>query len=99
MCGLELGDVTIDCLRRKEVAERDVRFEPARVDLAVPRGTVVQRLDLAGEVDRATQDGIEQRLLAEPIAREEQLAPPSIPHGKRKHPVEARDASLAPFLV
>ena len=58
-----------------------------------------QAFDLGGEGESRTVPGIVERLHPHAVPRAEEPAPISVPDGKREHPVEARDAGLAPLPV
>ena len=58
-----------------------------------------QRLQLRAEHHRAPRKlGVEERLDAEPVARQEEHPPAAIPERKREHPPESLDAVFAPCL-
>src|SRR5262245_3833614 len=99
MCGLELANMPVRGCRRDEVSKREVPFEAAQVEFPVPAGTAIQRLYLAGEVQRAVELRIKQRLLAQPIASQEKLPARLVVHGKREHPLEPFDRCRAVLLV
>ena len=96
---LELADVAIDRARGEDVAERQIFFESAVIDLAVPRRAPGERLDLATEVQGPIEHRIEERLLAQAIARQQQLAPALIVDGEREHPLQAPDGVGSPLFV
>ncbi len=54
---------------------------------------------LGRERDAIAVDVIVQGLLADPIARDEQAPPPSIPQRQCKHAAEAVEAADAPFTI
>ena len=97
--GFELPDVPVHGGRRQEVAEREIAFERREVERGVPRRALVEALHLAREVQRAAQDGVEQRLLAEPIAGGEHLALPAVVDREREHPLQAVEAAGAVLFV
>src|SRR2546422_159810 len=82
VAGLELPHVTVRRRRREEVTEGQIALERRLVERPRPAGTALDRLDLAREVQRVAQDCVEQWLLAQPIARQEQLPPPAIVHSE-----------------
>src|SRR6185437_11791013 len=58
-----------------------------------------ETFQLAAEVEAFGNPGVIKRFLAEAIAREQQLAPPSIPDGVREHSAEFRNARNPFFFV
>src|SRR5438270_1666854 len=73
--GFQLSDMSINRPRREKIAERQVSFQTPEIERPVPGWTVLHRLDLTREVQDALQLRKKQRLLPNPIASEEQLAP------------------------
>ncbi len=59
------------------------------VDAAMLSGVLEQRLDLGGERDPAVVDAVIQRLDADAIAHEPQLAGTPVPETEGKHAAEA----------
>ena len=97
--GLELAHVTVDRGRCDEVPKRQVAFDRSEIALAVPPRARLQRLDLAAEVQHAVEGGVEQRLLAEPIAREQRPPCAKIRNREREHAIEPFHACVAVFLI
>jgi hypothetical protein len=58
----------------------------AAVDVALPLRVAAQRLELRAEHDRVAAHAVVQRLLADAIAREQQLFLADVPYGEREHP-------------
>ena len=58
-----------------------------------------QRLDLGGEREPAALIGVEQRLLPELVAREQQPPVAPVPEGEREHPAQPLEHPLAVVLV
>jgi len=56
------------------------------------------RLDLGTEQQGPGQDGVVQRLDADPIARQEQLAAPAVPDRQGEHPFESMQ-EVRPLLL
>ena len=56
------------------------------------------RRDFGGEDERILPYGVEQRLLAEAVARQEELARLAVEDREGEHPVQPVDESPAPFL-
>jgi len=50
-------------------------------------------------MQHAVEDSVEEGLLAEPVARQQDLAPIQIAHREREHPVQMIDAVLAVLFV
>ena len=97
---LELDDAAEDRQRRGHVAVLEVGAERVGVDLTEDAVVQHQRSQLRREAERPV--GVVchvQRLLAEPVAREDQLSGAVVPQGEREHPVELADEPRAPLLV
>jgi hypothetical protein len=60
---------------------------------------VKEGFDLRGENQGAVLDRVVQRLYAEPVARQEELAFPLVPDREGKHAVEVVDAIFPEFLI
>src|SRR5688572_27999603 len=58
-----------------------------------------QRLDLRSENPGVIDACVIERLHAKAVAREQQLAPPTIPQCERPHAVESLDRRSAPALI
>ncbi len=93
------ANVAIDGARREKVAQREIAFELGQIDRRIPRRARAQRLDLAREMQRAPELRVEERLLAEPVARDEHLAVPHVVDGEREHALEHRHAVGAVLFV
>lgn len=91
--------MTVDRRRRDEVAEAQVSFEFLEVDGAVPRRAGLKCLDFAAEVERAVEHRVEERLLAQAIACNEEVARLLIVDGEREHPLEHVDTGRPILFV
>ena len=69
------------------------------VDLARDRLVLHQRPQLGREAEDAVALGVEERLLADPIAADHELPPPLVPDREREHAVQRADELRAFFLV
>src|SRR6185369_14444885 len=68
------------------VAEREIRVERFEIDLALHVRMLEQRLDLGAEDERAAvRDRVVDRLLADAVARDEDLAFFVVPNREGKH--------------
>ena len=85
--------------RRRREPERQVGGERLLVEVARRRRMLEDRLDLGAEEHALRQQRVVQRLDAEPIAGEEELAPARVPDREGEHPVQALDARGALLLV
>src|SRR5205823_5444321 len=56
-------------------------------------------LELRGEAEGPVFLGVEERLLAEPVPRQEEAAPAAVPDAEGEHPAQAADALRSPLLV
>ena len=63
VAGLQLAHVTIDGVRGQVVSEREVALEAVELERVVPGGACVKGLDLTGEMQRATEHAVKERLL------------------------------------
>src|SRR6185437_4138525 len=95
----ELADAMQQRLRPRHVAEREVIPYRRLVHGRARRGELEQRLDLGGEVERLAVLAQEERLLAETVARDEELRLAGIPDRKGEHAAQALHAALAPLGV
>ncbi len=75
----------VDRMRVRNVAETQVSSERLPVDISAPTGMRGKRLELRAEYQRAADVPIVERLLADAIAGERELAPFPIPQPHRKH--------------
>ena len=99
MCRCELLYAAINRARIRYVTISKKLFDRLRVEPPVDVRAQRQRLQFRREEQPAIgQRTVIERLLAEPVARQEQRLPPRIPQRKREHPVEAVETSLAPLL-
>src|SRR5205085_4831690 len=78
--------------------ERQVVMERVPVDRARDPRMPQQRLDLRREHELPAALPVIERLLAEPVARDEEPAPARVPDGEREHAGERLDAALAVLL-
>ena len=96
----ELEDVAECGPGRGDVAVSQVLIERRRVELSAtadPR-VLEQGLELRGEHELAIRPRIEQRLLADPIAGQEQESPPLVPDREGEHAAKPPQASR-PILL
>src|SRR6185437_14938063 len=95
----ELADPGDERLRPGHVAEREVI--PDRREIDRRRGTAdrEERLDLGSEIEAARMLAKEERLLPEPVAREEKLRARGIPDREGEHPTQPLDDALAPLAI
>ena len=98
MTGRQLGDSPKNRARVRHVLIRQILVEGLRVDLARHARHFQQALQLAGEQQPAGLVPINERLLSQPIAGEDQLLPLGVPKGQGEHAVQMRD-ELRPFLL
>ena len=87
MARRQLGDAAEDRPRMRHVLVRQVFVERLRVDLARHARHLQQALQLAGEQQPPGLVAIDQRLLPQPIAGQQQLLPPGVPDGQGEHAV------------
>src|ERR1041385_5739049 len=96
----QLVYVLKDRERIGNVAEREIRVERFEVDLALHVRVLKQRLDLGAENERAAgRDRVVNGLLADAIARDEDLALFVVPDRERKHTAQVVYASRAILFV
>jgi hypothetical protein len=74
-------------------------IERRQVDLARQIRRAQQRLDFGAEIQPPPDDGVVQRLDANPIARHEDASRPAVPDGEAEHAPKAADGRGAPLLV
>ena len=96
---LELAHALDDALLRRgrEMPQQVIDGGPVE-----PRRLGVERHDrlhLGGEAHAPRVGGEEQRLDAEPVARDQERAAPRIPQREREHPTQALEAADAELLV
>ncbi len=83
-----------------DVLEREIRVECGEVRLAPQTRQLEQRLQLRRERERpVVEPRPDERLLAEPVAREHEPAAWAVPERDREHPLEALDEARPVFLV
>jgi hypothetical protein len=85
--------------RRGHVAVGEVGVDRLAVDLARDLVVGQQRGHLGGEAEDAVAQAVEERLLADAIARDQALLPARVPEREREHPVQPLDAVDAVLLV
>ncbi len=98
MAGGELADRAIDAARRGDVLALEVQRERVDVDRVRQPGKQAQRLQLRAERQRAIVPPVVERLDAEMVAREEQLAPATVPQREREHAGQPVEHPRAPGL-
>ncbi len=88
-----------DRARRRDEVQQQVAREGLRVESRprVQRGQ--DRLGLGAEQEALAFAGVVERLLPEPVARDEQPAPAAVPHREREHAVQAFDDRVAPRAI
>ena len=69
------------------------------VELGAHRGVAQDGAHLGAEDESLGQRRVQQRLDAEPVPREHELAAAAVPDGEGEHPVQARHAGRALLLV
>ncbi len=74
-------------------------MDGAAVYLAPDRGVEEQRRELRAEDERAGRLRVEQGLLADPVARQEQLLLALVPDGEGEHAAQVLRRVRAPLLV
>ena len=99
VAGHELVHVAVNRRGRHQVAERQVPLERSRVDLSFPAGHARQGWQLAGKAKHVADDRVEERLLAQTVARREQLLTTAVVDGEGEHALETVDAGRAELLV
>src|SRR5215472_18934061 len=99
MCRRQLVDAPQNTIIAHHIAECEILFERPVVDFG-GSNVDTQRFQLGGESDTSPRPlDIKQRLLAEPIAYQQQPLAQRVPERKGEHPVKADDALVAPSLV
>jgi hypothetical protein len=100
VCSLrQLADAAQDAAIAGHVAVGQVNVERFGIELAGERRVRHQRLQLGGEADLAAGVGVEERLLARAVAREDQAFFRRVVQRQRELSVEARDAAGSPPAV
>src|SRR5688572_25161534 len=99
MTGTQLVHAFEDGPRLCHVAVSEVLFDRKRVYLARQPGMQQQRLELRAEDPHAVcKLRVEERLHAQPVAREKQRLPVAVPQRKSEHAAETLHAVLTPCL-
>ena len=100
MSGLQLADTAQPRAIAGNVLQGEIGVDRVELDLAAYLGQSEQRFELRGEGERSVgQTGPEQRLLAQPVARQDEPFAAGIPEGDREHPVQARGELRSALLV
>src|SRR5262249_56239654 len=76
-----------DRMWRRDVLECQIAREALSIEAARARRVLEERLELGPEEQRVADLRIVERLLAEPVAREEKLAPRLLPQPQPQHPL------------
>ena len=99
MRGRQAADAGIDGVRIGDVAEGEEILDRRRVDPPGEFGQGQQAAELGGEGESAIrQQRVMQRLLAQPVARQQQLAAVAVVEGEGEHAGKPLDAIGAPLL-
>ena len=99
MAGHQLANAAEEGAVVADVAEGEVLGEQRLLESGRDGGVLEERLDFAGEGERAAVPVVVEGLLAEAIARAEELARVLIPDGEGEHAAEALDAIGAVLFV
>ena len=99
MAGHQLADAAEEGAVLADVAEGEVFGEEGLLELGRDGGVFEERLDFAGEGERASVPIVVEGLLAEAIAGTEEFARVLIPDGKGEHAAQAQNAFGAVLLV
>ena len=83
----QLMGTAIQGVRRRNVAIGEQLLERALIKILVERRVAAERAQLAGESEKILPLAVIERLLAEPVAREEQTSAEAIEYGEGKHAV------------
>ena len=89
--GRELLDPPIDAHRRRHIAVTQERRQSVGIDLALPAGHSLERLQLRGEDETAIGVAPIERLDAEAIARKRERMGGAIPRSECEHADQALD--------
>ena len=95
----QFADALPDCPRVGHVLVGQVFIKGLRVDVPRHAGDLQDALQLAGEEQPAGLVAIDQRLLAQPIAGQEEKAALGVPEGEGEHAVQQADHFRAFILV
>jgi hypothetical protein len=94
MAGLEFGHAREDRARPRHVAESQIKAESVAVDLGAERRIGEETFELGGEAQSAAVAPPIERLLAEPVARQDEPPLLSIEEGEGEHPEAAVQGRL-----
>ena len=97
--GREFADAAVHRARRRDEAQGQVLVERLEIHLAQRRVAGEQRLDLRREGEAGRGARVVERLLAEVVARDDQLAAARIPEAEREHAAQVLDQALAVAFV
>ncbi len=95
----QLADLLVDALRPRHVLAGEIRNQRLGRKLARHAAVRRQRLQLRSEDAAATLDEIVERLLAQPVPRQDELARARIPQRQREHALHALGELLSPFKI
>ena len=98
MCRRQLVDAAHGRQRRRDVAEREVGVQRLVIDLTRDLVVAEQRAISEAKLSTPSRRAVEQRLLADAVAGEEELLPTRVPEREREHAVELADA-VDPMLL
>src|SRR2546425_1124360 len=99
MAGRQLGDPGEHRAVGRRVSERQIVMQRIPVHRPGNPRMTEQGLDLRCEEQHAVAAPVVQRFLAEPIAGEQQPAPPGVPEREREHAAQVLDAEVTVTLV
>jgi len=95
----ELPDVAEDRARRGDVRVDEVVPHRLPVELTLDLVVLEDRLDLGGEDQPPPVAGVDERLDAEPVAREQDTPPAAVPDREGEHAAQAGQDVESPGLV
>ena len=95
----QLSECGEGALRMGDVLELEEGVDRVEVDIARNLGIPEDRLRLRGEPEAAVAGGVEEGLLADPVARQQQTAAAAVPDGEREHAAQVIDAGVSVILV
>src|SRR5439155_927123 len=93
----QLADLAQDAGGGGNVLAREVLDQGFRIQLPWDAPMGEERLELRAKDDARAADEVVERLLAQPVSRQDQLAPARIPDRQREHAVHALGEVLSPF--
>ena len=96
--GRQLAGAGEDRALAGDVAEDEVFVDRDRVELGADRGPGGERGQLRGEVEPVARVRVEERLLAEAVAGDQQRPRPRVPDREGEHPLE-RVHEVGPVLL